>query len=260
MKFIPKEILHNLLMGLRPVAKFAQRYHSTGINADPEMVDRVFGLYSRFVSVRGKDILEIGPGQTLEVLERAKEEGALTCSAIDVVDYRSPEQARRPSVACTVYGGREMPFESDRFDVVWSYTVFEHLRRPSLTAEECFRVLRPGGCLVAVIDLGDHSYYGRAAAGPDKLFDCLRYPEWLWNLMRWNRSSYVNRLRRSDWLRLFARVGFLVRAQEATVSEDIARLLPQLTYLRKYSYDDAVTSVLTVCLEKPLAPPPLLPG
>jgi hypothetical protein len=44
----------------------------------------------------------------------------------------------------------------------------------------------------------------------------------------------------------------VLRAQEATVSEDIARLLPQLTYLHKYSHDDAVTSVLTVCVEKPL--------
>jgi hypothetical protein len=126
------------------------------------------------------------------------------------------------------------------------------LRHPALTLKECFRILRPGGCLVALIDLGDHSFYGHAASGPEKLFDCLRYPEWLWNLMRWNRSSYVNRLRRSDWLRLFAQTGFVLRAQEATVSEGTARVLPQLKYLHKYSYDDAVTSVLTVCVEKPL--------
>jgi SAM-dependent methyltransferase len=255
LKFIPKEILHNLLMGLRPVAKFAQRHHSTGINADPEMVSRVFSLYSRFVSVQGKDILEIGPGQTLEVLERARTEGARSCAAIDVVDYRSLEQAREKSITWVVYGGREVPTESDRFDVIWSYTAFEHLRYPALTVKECFRVLRPGGCLVALIDLGDHSFYGHAAAGHDKLFDCLRYPEWLWNLMRWNRSSYVNRLRRSDWLRLFTQAGFVMRAQEATVSEEVVRLLPQLKYLKKYSHDDAVTSVLTVCLEKPLKAP-----
>jgi SAM-dependent methyltransferase len=249
------EVLHNLLMGLQPVAKFAQRFHSTGINADPETVSRVFDLYSRFVSVQGKDILEIGPGHTLEVLERARTEGARSCAAIDVVEYRSPKQAMERSITCVVYGGREVPFESDRFDVIWSYTAFEHLRYPALTVMECFRILRPGGCLVALIDLGDHSFYGKATTCPDTLFDCLRYPEWLWNLMRWNRSSYVNRLRRSDWLRLFAQAGFVLRALEATVSENIARLLPQLTYLQKYSYDDAVTSVLTVSLEKPLASP-----
>ncbi len=247
-------------MGLRPVARFAQRYHSTGVNADPDRVSQVFGLYSRFVSVKGKDILEIGPGHTLEVLERAGAEGARSCTAIDVVDYRSPEQAREAHVACVLYGGRDVPFESDRFDLIWSYTAFEHLHYPAITVRECFRVLRPGGCLVALIDLGDHSFYGRTKTRPDKLFDCLQYPEWVWNLMRWNRSSYVNRLRRSDWLGLFAQAGFVLRAQEATVSEDIVRLLPQLTYLQKYSYDDAVTHVLTVCLEKPLAVPGTKPA
>lgn len=241
-----------MLMGLRPVAKFAQRYHSTGINADPHKVSHVFDLYSRFVSVKGKDILEIGPGQTLDVLERARAEGARSCTAIDVVDYRSPEQASETHVTCVVYEGRDVPFESDRFDLIWSYTAFEHLRHPAIIVRECFRILRPGGCLVALIDLGDHSFYGKATACPDKVFDCLRYPEWLWNLMRWNRSSYVNRLRQSDWIRLFTQTGFVLRAQEATVSEDIIRSLPQLKYLHKYRYDDAVTSVLTVCVEKPL--------
>lgn len=247
-------------MGLPPVSKLAQRYHSTGINADPEMVSRVFGLYSRFVVVQGKDILEIGPGQTLEVLKRARAEGARSCVAIDVVDYRSPARAKEQSITCVIYGGREVPFESDRFDVIWSYTAFEHFRYPVFTIKECFRILRPGGRLVALIDLGDHSFYGAGAASPTGLFDCLRYPEWLWNLMRWNRSTYVNRLRRSDWRRLFAQAGFVLRAQEAVVSQDIVRLLPQLKYLQKYSYDDAVTSVLTVCAEKLMRAPAINPA
>jgi len=49
--------------------------------------------------------------------------------------------------------------------------------------------------------------------------------------------------------------GLVLRAQEAVVSEDIVRLLPQLKYLQKYSYDDAATSVLTVCAEKPMRAP-----
>jgi len=52
----------------------------------------------------------------------------------------------------------------------------------------------------------------------------------------------------------------MLRAQEATVNEDIARLLPRLTYLHKYSYDDAVTSVLTVCAEKPAGASPYHSG
>jgi len=85
---------------------------------------------------------------------------------------------------------------------------------------------------------------------PLKQFDCLRYPEWLWNLMRWNRSSYVNRLRQSEWLDLFKRTGFVLRAKETSIREDVTPLLSSLPYLQGYSYEDAVTSALTVCCEK----------
>jgi SAM-dependent methyltransferase len=245
------DVLQNILMGLRPLARLAQRYHSTGLNADPDMVSRVFNLYSRFVSISGKDILEIGPGQTLEVLERARVAGARSCTAIDVCDYLDREQAKVKQITYVVYGGREMPLATESVDLICSYTALEHARYPSMTVQECFRILRPGGKLVSVIDLGDHSYYGKNKSYPDRVFDCLRYPEWLWNLMRWNRSSYVNRLRRSDWIRLFAEAGFVMHTHEATVSDQTVRLLSQLRYLHKYQYDDAVTCVLTVCTEKP---------
>jgi ubiquinone/menaquinone biosynthesis C-methylase UbiE len=245
------DVLQNFLMGLRPLARLAQRYHSTGLNADPDMVGRVFNLYSRFASMSGKDVLEIGPGQTLEVLEKAKASGAKSCTAIDVIDYLSRERARVKQIAYVVYEGRDMPLATESVDLICSYTALEHVRYPSMTVQECFRILRPRGMLVSVIDLGDHSFYGKNKSYPDKAFHCLRYPEWLWNLMKWNRSSYVNRLRQSDWMRLFAEAGFVVRAHEATVSDHTVRLLPQLRYLHKYQYDDAVTCVLTVCMEKP---------
>ena len=151
-----------------------------------------------------------------------------------------------------VYDGKKMPLATESVDLICSYTALEHVRYPAMTVHECFRMLRPGGMLVSVIDLGDHSYYGKEKFYPDRVFHCLRYPEWLWNLMRWNRSSYVNRLRQSDWLRLFAKAGFVVRAHEATVSDHTVHLLSQLRYLHKYQYDDAVTCVLTVCMEKPV--------
>ena len=249
--FVAVDVLQNILMGLRPLARLARRHHSTGLNADPGMVGRVFDLYSRFVPMSGKDILEIGPGQTLEVLERAQAAGARSCTAIDVLDYLSHEQARVKQITYVVYDGREMPLETGSVDLICSYTALEHVRYPSMTVQECFRILRPGGMLVSVIDLGDHSFYGKNKAYLDRVFHCLRYPEWLWNLMRWNRSSYVNRLRQSDWIRLFAEAGFVMRAHESTVSDHTVRLLSQLRYLHKYQYDDAVTCVLTVCTEKP---------
>ena len=84
---------------------------------------------------------------------------------------------------------------------------------------------------------------------PFQLFDCIRYPEWLWKLMRWNRSSYVNRLRKSEWKRLFHEAGLVLRVEESRVSRQIENTLPTLQYLHKYSRDDAVTNALTVWLE-----------
>jgi ubiquinone/menaquinone biosynthesis C-methylase UbiE len=199
----------------------------------------------------GKDVLEIGPGHTLEVLERVKAAGAKSCTAIDVVDYLSPALAREKQIIYVVYDGRAMPLLAESIDLICSYTALEHVRDPFMTVQECFRILRPGGRLVSVIDLGDHSFYGKNTSYPDRVFHCLRYSEWLWNLMRWNRSSYVNRLRQSDWVRLFTEAGFVMRVHEATVSDHTVRFLPQLRYLHKYQYDDAVTAVLTVCIEKP---------
>ena len=252
---LPLEVLQNLLMGIPPIARFAQRYHSTGLDADPEGPTRTFELYAGLAPVAGKDILEIGPGQTAAVLAAALEAGAKSCTAADVVEYLAPEDTRGNRIDYVVYDGMRLPFASARFDLIWSRTVFEHLRYPAVTVTECYRVLREGGGLIAVIDLGDHTYYGRASSQPLKLFECLKYPEWLWNLMKWNRSSYVNRLRKSEWMRLFVEAGFAVRSAEAKISREIAAARPALDYLHRFSEEDAVTSVLTVWLEKPRQSP-----
>ena len=83
---IPKEIIQNWLMGFGWVARLARRYHSTGLNADQVQANKVFEDYCRFSPIKGKDILEIGPGQTLEVLEYAMAEGARSCMAVDVAE------------------------------------------------------------------------------------------------------------------------------------------------------------------------------
>jgi SAM-dependent methyltransferase len=247
------EILQNVLVGIPPVARFAARYHGTGLNGDRAKAREVLRLYCRFQPVVGKDVLEIGPGHTLEVLEEALASGAKSGTAVDVAEYVAAEQAAQKDIDYRLYDGTRLPFDSGQFDAVWSHTAFEHLRYPEITVQECFRVLRPGGAMVAHIDLADHTHYGTQPPPPLRLFECLRYPEWLWTLMKWNRSSYVNRLRKSQWKRLFEKTGFVVRAEACSVSQEIERALPTLTYLHHYSHDDAVTAVLTVWLEKSAA-------
>jgi hypothetical protein len=68
------------------------------------------------------------------------------------------------------------------------------------------RILRPGGILSCQVDVRDHYQTDEA-----KLADHLRYSRWVWNAMTWNRGGFTNRLRYSEWLRLFDGVGLRVR-------------------------------------------------
>jgi SAM-dependent methyltransferase len=51
--------------------------------------------------------------------------------------------------------GEELPYEDGRFDAILTYDVFEHVQNLGLTLGECWRVLKPGGHLLAVFP----SYY-----------------------------------------------------------------------------------------------------
>jgi SAM-dependent methyltransferase len=46
--------------------------------------------------------------------------------------------------------GEAIPFEDDQFDAILTYDVFEHVQDLKKTIDECYRVLKPGGKLIAV--------------------------------------------------------------------------------------------------------------
>jgi SAM-dependent methyltransferase len=43
-----------------------------------------------------------------------------------------------------------LPFSDNAFDIVFSYNVFEHLRYPWRVADECMRVIKPGGLCLTI--------------------------------------------------------------------------------------------------------------
>lgn len=49
------------------------------------------------------------------------------------------------------YGGRELPFSDETFDVVYSFYVFEHIQDIEITFSEIARVLKPGGRLIGAV-------------------------------------------------------------------------------------------------------------
>jgi SAM-dependent methyltransferase len=122
------------------------------------------------------------------------------------IRYRAPADARatslpRASVDC----------------IVSTYTM-EHIPEPDLRAilAESLRILKPAGLMLSLIDYQDHYSYRDPAIS---VYNFLQYSDWQW---RWFNSSlhYQNRLRHSQYHRLFAEAGFEILEEELKRPED----------------------------------------
>jgi|SRR5579859_259920 len=54
------------------------------------------------------------------------------------------------TLSSTLAGGEHLPFAEGSFDIITSYDVFEHVHDLDRVFDECMRVLKPGGRLLAI--------------------------------------------------------------------------------------------------------------
>ena len=249
MLFEIRSLIQNRVMGVPGVQRLTEALHSTGINGDDTVARETFAIYRRFVPVVDQRILELGPGQSPQVLELAKAAGARTCAAVDTHVYRTAEAARGRGIEISAYDGVHLPFSGDSFDVIWSSDVFEHVRRPEPLLRDTFRVLRQRGRFLARVDLRDHYYLHDER----RWLECLRYPDFLWRAMTSNRSSFVNRLRYGHWRQLFRDVGYREVALEPKRSAIIAEAYSagRIRSWSALSMDDAPVVGFDCVYEKP---------
>jgi SAM-dependent methyltransferase len=245
---ILKEIILNQLIKIPFVKTMAKKTHSTGINNNEIVVEDKYNHFTQWVDVKAKSILEIGPGQTLEVIERARINGAAKVVAIDLEQYINSAILSEKEIEFYKYDGTALPFVDESFDIIWSNSVYEHIRYPEITVSETFRILKKGGIVIHDIDLVDHFWYSSKV--DSDILNCLKYPQWLWNAIVWNRSNYVNRLRASNWIELHRKNGFIIKDIINLQSTYIDKNYTSLKYLQQYNKEDISIIAITIVATK----------
>lgn len=124
-------------------------------------------------------------------------------------------------------------------DCFYSVDTLEHIPRPALETilVEVRRILKPAGLTINFIDYGDH--YARG--DPALQFNFLTFSDEAWEPYN-SKFQYVNRLRHSEFLALFARAGLHASTVEPHVeapqAEVVRRLDPRF---RRFSMEDLFT-------------------
>jgi SAM-dependent methyltransferase len=141
-----------------------------------------------FADVRSlADLVHPGSGARLEALARPGPPGTIRLDGLDAYDRTPFEEA-----------GIDGPF-----DLVYSLSALEHVKDPEAIARRAFALLAPGGYTWHGIDLRDHRDFARPLAflemSPDE----------------YAAVNTENRLRASDWRRVFTEAGFEIVDEEA---------------------------------------------
>ncbi len=128
------------------------------------------------------------------------------------IDYRAPADAAALDLAD---GG---------VDVHLSRHVLEHVPPNALAGilRESSRVLKPDGLCVHLIDLSDHFQHSDPSISR---LNFLRYSEEEWEGLAGNRFMYMNRLRASDYLSIFADAGLELLDVNSEVDDEASGLI-----------------------------------
>lgn len=120
------------------------RYQGKPFTAYPEKLTRY--LTNRFAINRGSRILDIGCGRG-EFLQ------GFIMQGMEGFGIDQASRAREHCPTATLVIGdieKELPFESDFFDVVYNKSVVEHFHFPEKILSEIHRVLKPNGRIITM--------------------------------------------------------------------------------------------------------------
>lgn len=184
-------------------------------------------LMDRQTIARARAVIRANMPAISAVLQKTDAELTATLEADFPFEYRVPWDSRSHPAASA--------------DIVFSRAVLEHV--PPVVLERLVtglgRILRPGGVMCHAVDNSDHWEHRDKSLSR---LDFLRYEEgWFWRLACRNTQAYQNRLRHSDYLRLFAAHGWTAIVADGTPDERCLRdleTLPLALAFRHYDHQD----------------------
>lgn len=137
-------------------------------------------------------------------------------------------------------------------DLYFSIAVLEHVSKVNVerVVREAHRVLKRGGLSYHHIGLHDHLAETDSAATK---INFLRFNDFTWRILGQNRIQFHNRLRQSEFLKIFKEAGFEILLCESEVDEMSLKALPSMTLNKRYQTFDPVdlaTYAMTICVRK----------
>lgn len=219
------------LFGYQRPRDFSSKDIKRAVAYDKQVVEgwlKHLKKYSSSDNIKGKSVLELGPGADLGTGLILLARGASHYSALDtnnlagdfsnrfydyLINNISGDKRDLLSELDKLREGKpnkfqyivDKKFDLKRFsdiDLIFSQAAFEHFNDVSRVAEGLFKIASRGAILVAEIDLRTHT---GILAGRDPL-NIYRYPKFIYNLFRF--KGIPNRLRPQDYEEIFSEAGF----------------------------------------------------
>ena len=243
-----RELAANVAMSVAPVRNWRINRPRAGARFSPGLLERyafqaLRGLERHGVQVEGRSVAEFGPGDTLAAGLALLAAGAETYTCLDrfVPDYSRPaarEWYREVRAAWhQSFPGRSWPawLEPDRFpvayphrarvldvaveraqqderyDVVCSWQVGEHVEDIRAFATLTAAMLKSNGVAVHRVDFGPHGCWERY----EDPLTFLRFPRWAWRAMG-SARGVPNRHRHHEFMQAWEAARLAVECRELT--------------------------------------------
>lgn len=208
----------HLISGYKTPKPFGLDELERCVDYDLSVADNLLKSLDRYGgSIQGAHVLELGPGSDLGIGHYLIHRGAERYTAFDrhaLAERVPPEFYERLAWRGINLSPEKVQYIARRdfdlsaaltpesVDVIVSNAAFEHFDDFQTTAWQLARVVKPGGKLVAVIDLQTHSRWIREQ-DPNNIY---RYPRWLYRAFYF--PGQPNRLRPADYERALERAGW----------------------------------------------------